>query len=146
MYIKYQPAGNDEPEIFPFVPGDLNTFDSEAIESVTGLDWDEFEMKLKRGNTKARRAALWVCLRRIHRGLKFSDVSFKRSEVEVQMDKGELRDIMRGLESHPDDVIEGVHKDTMLLAIERQIGEAPEAPDVAGKAYAGTGGTNTPSP
>jgi hypothetical protein len=131
MYLTYQPEGN-EPEEFIFNPNDFNTFDSEAVESATGWTWDEFLMNLRKGSVKARRTLLWTFLRRVHRGLQLRDVQFKNSEVKLEYDQEEMREIVQSVKEAPEQP--GVDKETLLAGLEHEIAKARPAPGGEGKA------------
>lgn len=132
MYVTYTPAEGDKQE-FIFNPNDINNFDAESIESVTGWDWDEFYMHLQKGSTKARRALLWVLLRAQHRGLQFRDVHFTKKQVEVEYDKAEIREIMENIRNAPDRP--EVNKEATLEQFEQELEKAREVPDLEGKAH-----------
>lgn len=131
MYITYRPVGDGEPQEFVFLPGKTPTFDSEAIERVTEWTWDEFMTNLQKGSLKARRALLWILLRRQHRGIQFKDVSFTPDEVNVEYDVFELTQLRRDIEDSPRSDEE---KEPFLAYVDREIEKARPAPDESGKA------------
>lgn len=132
MYLTYQPEGSEEPQEFTFIPDDTNTFDSEAIESATSWTWEEFLMNLRKGSTKARRVLLWVCLRRVHRGLQLRDVSFQQKEVKLEYDVNEMVQLREGVLESPDQP--GIDKALILAAMDAEIEKARPAPGGEGKA------------
>lgn len=142
MYVTYHPAGSEEPTEFTFIPGKMNNFDAETIETATGWSWDEFLMNLQKGSVKARRTLLWILLRQQHRGLKLNDVRITPDEVKVEMDAGELSRLRDDIEQAPDQL--GVDKDAVLAAIAIEIGKARPAPE--GKAQLVIEGESTSSP
>src|SRR5690348_10855217 len=111
MYLTYKPEGSD-PQEFVFNPDDFSAFDAEAVESSTGWTWDEFLLHLRKGSVKARRTLLWTFLRRVHRGLHLRDVQFKNSEVKLEYDQDEMREILHSVEEAPDQP--GVDKELLL--------------------------------
>jgi hypothetical protein len=132
MYLTYKPEGSEEAQEFVFIPEDTNTFDSEAIESATGWTWEEFLMNLRKGSTKARRVLLWICTRRVHRGLQLRDVQFKQSEVKLEYDVNEMKQLREGVLESPDQP--GIDKDLILAAMDAEIGKARPGPEGEGKA------------
>lgn len=132
MYLTYKPEGSPEEQEFIFIPEDTNTFDSEAIESATNWTWEEFLMNLRKGSTRARRVLLWVCLRRVHRGLQLRDVNFSQKEVTLEYDKEEMKTLRQGVSEAPDQP--GMDKDLILAAMDAEIEKARPAPGGEGKA------------
>jgi hypothetical protein len=131
MYLTYRPVGDPEPQEFVFIPGKTNSFDSEAIENVTEWTWEEFLANLQKGSMKARRALLWVMLRRIHRGLRFKDVSCTPDEVKVEYDVYELTELRQNIE---DSNRSDEEKEPYLAYVDQEIAKARPAPDESGKA------------
>lgn len=110
MIVKYAPAGADE-KTWDYKAEDLPSIDAEDIEDAMGITFDEFQVKLMTGGAKARRALLWVMLRRDEKTLKFNDVAFKMGEVSVDFDSEELkriRDAVVADKTMTDDVKESV--------------------------------------
>jgi hypothetical protein len=132
MYVTYMPDEGDKQE-FIFNPNDINNFDAESIESVTGWDWDEFYMHLQKGSTKARRALLWVLLRAQHRGLQFRDVQFKKKQLEVEYDKSEVQELIDNINASPERP--DVDRQAILDQLDREMEKAREVPDMEGKAH-----------
>lgn len=89
MIITYAPAGGDE-RTWDYKAEDLPSADAEDIEDAVGDTFDQFQVKLMTGGAKARRALLWVLLRRDTPGLRFSDVSYRMGEVTAEFDAAEL--------------------------------------------------------
>lgn len=85
MILRYRP--DDGPEVeFDFKPGDMESPESEAVEAVGGEAWSTFEewgALFFRGSQKARRAALWVFLRRTDPSLRFNQLSVRANQVDV---------------------------------------------------------------
>lgn len=132
MYLTYKPSGGEgESQEFIFIPGQCDNFDSEAIENATAWTWEEFLMNLRKGSVKARRALLWILLRRVHRGLQLRDVHFKNSEVELEYDKNEMQDLINGFRDQPEQP--GMDKGSILEMMELEVQKARPAPDAEGK-------------
>lgn len=150
MYVAYRPVGGAEDETpeaqeFVFIPGKCSNFDAESIESETGWTWDEFLMYLQKGSIKARRALLWILLRRVHRSIRFKDVRFTPAEVTVEYDAAELEETRRSVEDAPEQP--GVDKQPLLDYLAGEIEKARPAPDGSGKApeLLGADSTGLPS-
>jgi hypothetical protein len=94
MLIIYRPEG-DEPREFEFDPDNVWSWDAELIESVGRPTWVSFEADfldlLRAGNFKARRALLWVLLKREKPELRFADLAVKVHELSLGMDKAERK-------------------------------------------------------
>lgn len=99
MRLKYTPEGT-QPLVWDFTVGDLLVHEAEAMERQTGLSTSELGTGLKRGSAQAIHALLWVFLRRDpgRRTLKYDDVSFRLSEVSLDLDPGEKRRVLEVLE------------------------------------------------
>lgn len=90
MILRYTPEGA-EPTEFPFKPRKLMSAEAEAIERVTGWDFGgEFGQKLMTGSMLARRALLWVMLKRSTPTLRFEQVSICMDDVALDYDREEL--------------------------------------------------------
>lgn len=130
MIVKYSPSGGETSE-WEYKAEDLPSIDAEDIEDAMGITFDEFQVKLMTGGAKARRALLWVMLRRENKTLKFSDVAFKMGELSVDFDGeelGRLKDAIQKDKTLSDEV-----KAQALAAIDEQgQTEAPKGP-VAGR-------------
>jgi hypothetical protein len=97
MLIIYTPDGGDRQE-FEFDPDSAWSFEAELIESVGRPLWVAYETDfldlLREGNFTARKALLWVLLRRENPTLRFADLVVKTNEVVMGLDKAERR-VMR---------------------------------------------------
>ena len=71
--------------------------EAELIEEAGGSTWDnfeDFEVRLVSGNSKAKLALLWVLLRRENPKLRFVDLGGLRvGEVELEWDRKRLEDV-----------------------------------------------------
>jgi hypothetical protein len=100
------------------------------LERFTGKNFTEFSQDVLKGNSKCRRALLYLYLKREHPTLKFDDVDFAWEELELEHSKGELL-LMR------ENVAESVPADQLAAVLEKldqEIAEAYEDPDEQGKA------------
>lgn len=120
MFFVYQPDEGDRQEWW-FDPHKIKTREAEAIEKKTGWDWEEFGTHLIKGSVVARRALLWMFLRRVHPVLKFEDLDFAVSEVTLEYSKEEL-ELIR-VETDKSGASE-----VMLTALDQQIAEARSHP------------------
>lgn len=132
MIIKYRPDKGPARE-FDFVPGDLESSDSEAVEAVGGAAWgtyEEFGALFFRGSQKAMRAALWVCLRREQPRLKFTDLSLRVNQIDVEYSAAERDAILTVMLADPnldDDQranLAKVVKDEMVSVAESKLADA----------------------
>jgi hypothetical protein len=86
LRLVYSPNGGDRQE-FEFDPESPLNLESEALESAGGEVWQDypdFLMRIGSGNIRARRALLWVMLRRTNPQLRFVDVVFHLNEFLVE--------------------------------------------------------------
>lgn len=98
---EFRPAPG-EPLSFPFIPNKLMSVEAEAIEDVTDWTFEEFGAKFFKGSMKAKRAALWIMLKREYPSLKFRDLSFSPDEVVVYFDADEKAALRAAVESDAD--------------------------------------------
>jgi hypothetical protein len=86
LRLTYTPEGAP-PEQFDFDPDKVLSLEAEALENVGGEAWDSYADWLDRignGNIRARRALLWVMLRRSNPELRFVDVVFRLDEFGIE--------------------------------------------------------------
>lgn len=101
MYLIYKPEGDEgEGHRWRYDPKKLMSPEQEALEKYSGRDFTEFTQLVLKGNSRCRRALLWVFLKRAHPTLKFDDVNFAWDELQLQYSREEL-ELMR------DKVLEG---------------------------------------
>lgn len=101
MIVTYTP-GEGERREWEYKSADLPSGEAEDIEDAVGITFDEWQAKLLQGGAKARRALLWVLLKRDNPSLKFADVSFRLGELAVEFDREEKRQIRAELEKSKD--------------------------------------------
>ncbi|MFJ4785513.1 hypothetical protein [Streptomyces sp. NPDC088794] len=130
MYLVYTPEGSEEPKRWKYHPNKLLTPERELIEKLTSKNFTEFTVDVQKGNSRCRRALLFIFLKREHPTLKFDDVAFQWNELTLEHSKGELL-LMResAAEAVDPDVL-----DAVLEKFDQEIAEAYEDPDEEGKA------------
>lgn len=104
MIITYTPD-EGPPEEYEFNPGKLMDPETEAIERVGDYAWDSYEMfgaMFFKGNARARRAALWISMKRKNPRLKFEDVHFRANQVDVDYSPAERKLILEAMLHDPD--------------------------------------------
>jgi hypothetical protein len=139
MLVIYEPVDGERQE-FEYHPNELLSFDSEAIEDVGGPTWadyEEFGERLSSGNLKARRAILWIMLRRQNPKLRFSDLVVRVDEVNIDADADDLRTYLKR-----DNLTEAERAEAQALLEERTGG----ASEPEGKGEPGDSATDSPSP
>lgn len=85
LRLIYTPEGEDSQE-FDFDPDTVFSLEAEALEDVGGDSWDSYAEwidKVGSGNIRARRALLWILLRRSNPKLRFEDLVFRINEFDV---------------------------------------------------------------
>jgi hypothetical protein len=101
MLLNYTPPGADK-QVFPYDPEKLMSSEAEAIEKVTHLTYSEFGLELIKGSVTARRALLWVLLKRKDPQLRHAQVDFPAGAVELEYEQHELKKIREGVENDAD--------------------------------------------
>lgn len=103
MLIKYRPDKGPARE-FDFIPGELEPHDSDALEVLGGDSWgtfEEFGAMFFRGSSRARRAALWIFLRREQPRLKFNDLKVRINQIDVDYSATERAAILAVMLADP---------------------------------------------
>lgn len=98
MIVSYAPA-DGEARRWTFRPGEIESLEAEAIEEATGWTFYEFSDQLIRGFTRAKRAALWILLRREQPDLHLDDLNFRQVELFVGYEPEEIAGLRASLES-----------------------------------------------
>lgn len=128
MYLVYHPEGSDEPTRWRYDPRKLMSAEREKIESLTGKDFSDFTKAVVNGNSRCRRALLFVFLKRDHPTTRFEDVDFAWDELKLEHSKQELQ-LIRA------EVANNLSGDQLTAALEQLDAEIAEAPvDEEGKA------------
>lgn len=90
MYVIHAPDGGEERR-WDYKPDDLPYEEAELLEETLNITFEEFKGKVVMGGARARRALLWVLLRRDTPGIRFTDVQLKRAgELTVEFDADEI--------------------------------------------------------
>lgn len=120
MIISYRP--DDGPPVeFEFIPAKLGSAESELAENNGGPAWDTFEewgAKFLRGHQRARRVALWLCMRRTNPKLKLEELSFRAEQVSVDYSPAERDAILQVMLTDPN------LDDEMRANLEASVGSA----------------------
>lgn len=128
MILIYEPADSTGER---FDVDELSAVESEAVERVTGLDWDEVETELKAQKPGVLRAVLWAFRKRKDEALRFSDFDVPgwRKRLKCRLTAEECADHVRDLVRQlPDeDSAERKH----MLHLMRQIADDPADIDKA---------------
>jgi hypothetical protein len=145
--IVYSPRDGERRE-WTWKPSELPSHEAELIEDVMDLPYQAFVAKWLSGSTRARRALLWVLLRRDVPALEFGQVRFLLDELGDDFDDDELANMRARLnEPEPDDPVEaaGLERIREILA-DRDAADAV-AVDLAGvEAGKDTAGAVEPVP
>lgn len=146
MLIIYTPEDGPRQE-FTFRPGELMSPEAEALEEAGGASWDTFEeygQRFMAGSLKARRAALWILLRRSDPKLRFSDLVVRVAELSVKYDAEELGRIRANIEA--DDTLTDAERAEAIAAVtDAEAVTAPPEGEV-GKDAPGAASTDSESP
>ena len=130
MFLVYQPEGSDEPKRWPYNPRKLMTAEREAIERRCDMTFAEFTQAVLKGSSLARRALLWVMLKREHPTMKFDDVEFAWDELKLEYSKGEYDQMIE----KAGDELSGEARTSVLDGLRAERETAIEDPDQEGKA------------
>lgn len=124
MYLVYQPDGSDEPQRFSYNPRKLMSAEREMLERRTGRDFSDFTKAVINGNSSARRALLFMYLKREHPGTRYEDVDFAWDELTLEYSKGEYLQMR-------EDAVENLHGDQLAAALQQIDAEIEKAYDDA---------------
>ena len=129
MIVSYKPE-NGSPQTWTYAPAKVKQSEAEMIEKRFGNDWDAFNKAVLGGNSKARKALLWHCLRKDHPVFRWEDVpDFAMAEVTVEFEAQELADIRTALAKSKD--LDDDVKASALATIDEQIASSPDPLDPA---------------
>lgn len=102
MIITYTPAGQP-PQTWTYRHMEVAASVAETVEDTTGMTWSEIEWQVIQGRARARRAILWLLLRREHPALKWEDCpDFAMGELDVQLEDDDLERYIAITEQLPD--------------------------------------------
>lgn len=122
MYLVYQPEGSDEPQRFKYHPQKLMSAEREMLERRTARDFSDFTKAVINGNSAARRALLFMYLKREHPTTKYEDVDFAWDELTLEYSKGEYLQMR-------EDAVENLHGDQLAAALQQIDAEIETAYD-----------------
>jgi hypothetical protein len=132
VFLVYQPDGSDEPTRWPYNPRKLMSAEREAIERRTGMTFAEFTAAVLKGSSVARRALLWVMLKRDHPTLKYDTVDFAWDELKLEYSKQEYDQLIENAGDAPQ--LSGDERTAVLEGLRAEQATALEDPDQEGKA------------
>lgn len=89
MILTYTAAEGDV-QTFHFQFKTLGNDQAEDMEDVTGKNFVELQDLVGAGNMRARRALLWVLMKKQHPMLKFADLQYPVGAVSIDMELDEL--------------------------------------------------------
>jgi hypothetical protein len=94
----YKPEGVD-PKSWDFDPNKLMNPEAEAIERLTGMTYGEWLQALGKSSMLALHGLLYVMLKREIPTLKWDDVQFSMSEVDIEVDDEEGAELLEALDA-----------------------------------------------
>jgi hypothetical protein len=130
VFLVYKPEGSEEPKRWKYQPKKLMSPERELIEKLTSKNFTEFTVDVQKGNSRCRRALLFIYLKREHPTLKFDDVDFAWDELTLEHSKGELQ-LMR---VQLPDTVDPEQLDAVRAKLDEEIAAAYDDPDEEGKA------------
>jgi hypothetical protein len=130
VYLVYKPEGSEEPKRWKYQPKKFMSPEREMLEKLTGKNFTEFSTAVLQGNSRCRRALLYLYQKREHPTLKFDDVDFAWDELTLEHSKGELL-LMREQLS---DSVAPEQLDAVRAKLDEEIEQAHEDPEEEGKA------------
>jgi len=130
VYLVYKPEGTEEPQRWKYQPKKLMSPERELLEKLTSKNFSEFTVDVQKGNSRCRRALLYVYLKRQHPTLKFDDVDFAWDELTLEHSKGELLLMREQLA----DSVPPEQLDAVRAKLDAEIEVAFEDPEEEGKA------------
>lgn len=131
MLLKYTPEGTDG-QSWAFSPDKLLSSEAEAIERVTKMTYAEFGVAIIKGSATARRALLWVLLKRDEPTLKHASLDVPVGAIVLEYEPHELVQ-MRAEAENSDELTEAERRLALdffdnELAEKGDDVEAPKAP------------------
>lgn len=129
MYLVYQPEGSDEPTRWPYNPRKLMSAEREAVEKRCGVPFAEFTKAVIQGSSLARRALLWVMLKRDHPTTKWADVDFAWDELKLEYSKQEYAQMIADASEN----LTGEQRDLTLQGLRQEWENALDDPEQEGK-------------
>jgi hypothetical protein len=132
----YKPEGTDSHE-WDFDPAKLHDVEAIEIEKRTGMTYGEFGQQFMKGSILARKALLFVLLKRATPTLRWNEVQFTVGEIDVDFDAEEKAQIVEAL--HKKAIDEGLDTDEQQMldafqldGIEAATSDPKDSPLVSG--------------
>jgi len=130
VLLIYKPEGATERR-WTYAPDKILSSEAEAIEKITGITYEEFGQALIKGSMTARRALLWVLLKREEPTLRHSQVDVPVGAITVDYEQHELKAIRDALADNKD--LSDSDRDAALEQLDEmiagEVAEAPKAPE-----------------
>lgn len=130
MYLIYHPAGSEEPTRWRYDPRKLMSVEREMLERRTGKDFSDFTKAVLNGNSLARRALLFMFLKRDHPGTRWEDVDFAWDELKLEHSRQELERMREEASKN----LSGDYLAAALDQLDAEIATAPDDEEHEGKA------------
>lgn len=118
-YLIYQPDGSEEPQRWKYVPQKLMSAEREMLEQRTGRTFAVFTKAVLQGDSRCRRALLYLFLKREHPTTRYEDVDFAWDELRVEWTRAELLLLRQQALESP-----SPEQATILAQIERDLPDA----------------------
>ncbi|MCP3817835.1 hypothetical protein NLX86_06695 [Streptomyces sp. A3M-1-3] len=129
MYLVYKP-GEGDAQRWLYDPKKLMSVEREMLERRTERNFSEFTTDVLKGNSRCRRALLFMYLKREHPTTRYEDVDFAWGELELEYTRGELLQLREMVsENMTGDQLAGA-----LEQLDAQIAEAYDDTETEGKA------------
>lgn len=148
MKLTYTPEGSGTPQTWRYEPGKLLSSEAIAIEKVTDWAYEEFGLHLLQRSMLARKALLWVLLKRAEPTLRFDQIDPPVSAIELEYDLDELAEMRAAVEKSEE--FTDTERREALAALDEEIakseagdGEAPKDPPESGVVTPISGGSLT---
>jgi hypothetical protein len=129
VYLVYQPEGSEEPQRWAYNPRRLMSAEREVIEKRTGLPFAEFTQAVLKGSSLARRALLYVMLKRDHPTTKWDDVDFAWDELRLEYSKQEYAQMIADASEN----LSGEQRTLTLQGLQQELENALDDPEQEGK-------------
>lgn len=101
MIIVYAPEGGEEKR-WDLKTARIMAPEAEAVEKVTGLEWEPAKAKVLNGSMLATRAVAWVLMKRENPTLRYAAFTPAASELGFEFDAEEMAAIRKGIEDNQD--------------------------------------------
>jgi hypothetical protein len=129
VFLVYQPEGSEEPQRWVYNPRKLMSAEREALERRTGEPFAEFTQSVVKGSSVARRALLWVMLKRDHPTMKYDDVDFAWEELKLEYSKQEYAQMIADASEN----LTGEQRTLALQGLQSELESAEDDPEQTGK-------------